>query len=178
MSQNIVPVKLNSHLIPFFYKEFEGEEANYRGVKVKACKIAPESSLGFMIKTLLQKCEIPVKHSKFYVYISFNDSTRDCTLYNVESGKNNFLYVPEHLNKKLNTIFEDLFRLAFQYHTQGMLKNNPELYVRDAIESFMVEYKMDDYGFQLESIRKILNRGRKNKLSRLQKKVGNRFLNF
>ena len=102
----------------------------------------------------------------------------DCDLYKVESGKNHFLYVPDHFNEKINNIFEDLFRIAFQYHTAGMLKANPNLLVQDAISSFMVEYEMDEYGFNIESVRRLLNRGAAKKLSRLQSKVSNRVLNF
>jgi hypothetical protein len=175
---NIVPVKLNPHLIPFFYKEFKGEVANYMGRKVKACKISTDSSLGFMIRSLLQKCDVPVKYSKYYVYITFEDNEKDCSLYNVVDGKSNFLYVPEHACQKINTIFEDLFRMAYQYHTQGMVKANPDLTVKEAVSSFMVEYEMDEHGYLFDSVYRLLYRNHENKLSRLQSKVSNRFMNF
>lgn len=175
---NIVPVKLNPHLIPFFFKEFKGEEANYMGRKVKACKISTESSLGFMIRSLLQKCDIPVRYSKYYVYIAFEENEKEFSLYKIEKGRSNFLHVPEDACIKINTIFEDLFRIAYQYHTQGMLKANPELTVKEAVSSFMVEYQMDDHGYQFETVYKLLYRTQEFKLSRLQSKVSNRFLNF
>ena len=59
-----------------------------------------------------------------------------------------------------------------------MLKANPNLLVRDAIIEFMNEYQLDEYGFNIESIRRLLDRGQECKLSRLQSKVANRVLNF
>ena len=175
---NIVPLKLRSHLIPFFYKEFEGVNVNYAGKIVKACKINSSSSLGFMIKTSLQKCDLPLKCNKYYVYITFSDDKKDCELYNVEKGRNSFLFVPDYLNEKINEIFEDQFRLAFQYHTKGMLKANPDLLVKDAVSEFMIEYQMDEHGFNLESMRRLLNRGSDFKLKRFQNKISNRVLNY
>ncbi|AGN89423.1 hypothetical protein LIT13_01245 [Flavobacterium psychrophilum] len=177
---NIVPVQIRPHLIPFFYKEFEGVEVNHLSKKVKACKVNSESALGFMIMLSLQKCKFPVKTTgKFYVYLEISPAIfSESKLFNIANGKNSFLEVPPYLNNKINEILEDIFRIAFQYQTRGMLKANPNLLVRDAIIEFMNEYQLDEYGFQVESIRRLLDRGQKNKLSRLQSKVANRVLNI
>lgn len=177
---NIVPVQIRPHLIPFLYKEFEGIEVNHLNKKVKACKINPESSLGFMIMLSLQKCKLPVKTTgKYYVYLEIEPAIfSDSKLFNIAKGNNSFLEVPPALNNKINEILEDMFRIAFQYHTRGMLKANPNLQVRDAIAEFMTEYQLDEYGFNIESIRRLLDRGQKNKLSRLQHKGANRVLNY
>lgn len=175
---NIVPVKIRQHLIPFFLKEFEGIDGEYLNMKVKACKITTESSLGFMLLTSLQKSELPVKPDKYYVYITFSDSQPEAKLYKVEKGRNHFLKVPEHVNAKINNLIEDQFRIAFVFHTKGMLRAKPDLLVRDAISEFMVQYELDESGFDLESLRRILNRGDKFKMSRLQNKISNRVLNY
>lgn len=172
--QNIVPLKVRKHLIPFFYKEFEGIEAECLNTKVKACKITSRSSLGFMILTSLQKCDIPAKPSKYYIYITFSDNDLDAKLYKVEKGRNHFLKVPDYLNEKINDILEDQFRIAFQFMTIGMIRANPKILVRDAIAEFMTEYEMDEFGYNLESMRRLLNRNSKHKLSRLQNKISNR----
>ena len=88
------------------------------------------------------------------------------------------MFVPDYLNEKINEIFEDQFRLAFQYHTKGMLKANPDLLVKDAVSEFMIEYQMDEHGFNLESMRRLLNRGSDFKLKRFQNKISNRVLNY
>ncbi len=174
--QNIVPLRIRKHLIPFFYKEFEGIDAVSLNMKVKACKINSKSSLGFMILTSLQKCDLPAKPTKYYVYITFSDNDLDAKLYKVEKGKNHFLKVPEHLNDKINDILEDQFRIAFQFMIKGMMIANPKILVRDAISEFMTEYEMDECGFNLESMRRLLNRGSNFKLARLQNKIANRIL--
>lgn len=175
---SVVPVEIRKHLIPFFYKEFDGKEAFFLNKKVKACKINDKSSLGFMLLTALQKTDAPVKPTKYYVFITIEDCTAEAKLYGVEKGKNAFLKVPEFMCDRINNILEDQFRIAFQYHINGMLKANPKLLVKDAIQDFMVEYEMDEMGFELESMRRLLNRGSKVKLSRLQSKVSNRVLNY
>jgi hypothetical protein len=175
---NIVPVKIRQHLIPFFLKEFEGIDGEYLNMKVKACKITTESSLGFMILTSLEKVEKPVKPDKYYVYITFSDTQPEAKLYKVEKGRSHFLKVPEYVNTKINNLIEDQFRIAFVFHTRGMLRARPDLLVRDAIAEFMVEYELDEAGFNLESLRRILNRGDKCKMSRLQNKISNRALNY
>ena len=176
----VVPVKIRKHLIPFFYKEFEGKEAFYLNKKVKACKINDQSSMGFMLLTSLVKADIPSKPAKYFVYITIDSANMspEAKLYRIETGKNSFLKVPEHVCDRINNIFEDQFRIAFQYHTKGMLKGNPIFLVKDVISEFMVEYELDEMGFELESMRRLLNRGSDFKLSRLQSKVSNRVLNY
>ena len=175
MSTNVVPIKIRPHLIPFFYKEFEGIEVDYLNKKVKACKINSESALGFMIMLSLKKCEFPVKTSgKYYVYLDISPAIfTEAKLFKIVNNQNSFLEVPEFLNKKINEILEDLFRVAFQYHTRGMLLGDPNMQVKDAISYFMKEYELDEYGFNIESIRRLLDRGKKHKLSRLQNKTAN-----
>lgn len=175
---NVVPVQIRPHLIPFFYKEFEGTEVNYLNQKVKACKINSKSTLGFMIMLSLQKTKLPIKTTgKYYVYLEISPAIfSEAKMFNIVNGSNSFLMVPPFLNNKINEILEDLFRIAFQYHTRGMLMGNPDLLVRDAIAAFMTEYQLDEYGFNIESIRRLLDRGQENKLKRLQSKVANRIL--
>lgn len=129
-----------------------------------------------MIRTALQKTDKPVKKANFYIHLEIDNYDPVGKMYSNVNGKNHFLYVPEYQEKKVNEILEDLFRLAFVYSTKGMLKNNKELKVREAISEFMTEYELDNYGFELESIRRLLNRNSKYKLSRLQNQVSNRFL--
>lgn len=170
MSEILVPVKLSPHLIPFFYEEFEGIEANYTGIKVKACKINGRSSLGYLILTALKETEAPVniEKSKFWVFITYDPECPEAVFHFTNNNKHKYLEVPHDVVKKINHILEDQFRIAFVYTVKGMLKADKTLLVRDAIEAFMIDYELDEYGFDLESLRRLLNRGSTNKLSRLQ----------
>lgn len=176
--ENIVPVKIRPHLIPFFYSEFEGVDAHNPTTKAKACKITKTSSLGFMLVTALRPTDTPAKPNKYYIYITFEDDLFDSKFYSVANGKNCFLEVPEFVNDQINNLLEDQFRIAFVYFVKGMLRSNPDLLVHEAISEFMVEYELDEYGFELESMRRILNRNSRFKLSRLQSKVTNRVFGY
>jgi hypothetical protein len=182
----LVPVKIRKHLIPFFYKEFAGIEAYYLGKQVKACKINMASSLGFMLRTTLEKAELPAKGDKFYLYFSMFDEEKDSKLYNCVSGKKNWLKVPDKVNDKINDILEDQFRIAFVYFVEGLLRANKflegadnEIRVRQAIEEFMLDYELDESGFELESMRRLLDRTKESnhKMSRMQVKTTNRVKN-
>ena len=170
MSEILVPVKLSPHLIPFFYEEFQGIEANYTGTKVKACKINGKSSLGYLILHALKTTENPIniEKSKFWVFITYDPDCPEAVFHFTKNGKNSCLEVSEEVLKKINYILEDQFRIAFVYTVKGMLKADKTLLVRDAIEAFMIDYELDEYGYNLESLRRLLNRGQENKLSRLQ----------
>jgi len=180
VQQLLVPVKIRKHLIPFFYKEFAGIEANYLGLNVKACQINMTSSVGFMIRTTLEKADVPVKGDKYYLYLSMFNKETDSKLYNCVSGEKSWLKVPESVNEKINNILEDQFRIAFVYFVDGMMRGNKELLVKDAIAEFMIQYELDENGFDLESMRRLYNRSKENnhQMSRLQVKTSNRVKNY
>lgn len=186
MSEILVPVKIRKHLIPFFYKEFAGIDARYFNKEVKACKINMTSSVGFMIRTTLEKADIPVKGDKFYLYLSMFEEEKDAKLYNCVSGKKSWLRVPDNVCEKINNILEDQFRISFIYFVEGMLRANKlrnmdtDILVREAISEFMIDYELDENGFDLESMRRLYNRGKEegHKMSRLQVKTSNRVKNY
>lgn len=163
-------------MIPFFFKEFAGIEARYLGKQVKACKINMKSSLGFMLRTTLEKADVPAVGDKYYLYLSMFEMEADAKLYNCVSGKKNWLKVPDKVCVKINDILEDQFRIAFVYFVDGMLRANPDITVKDAIQEWMVEYKLDEHDFNLESLRRLHHRMTEgdNKISRLQFKTSNR----
>ena len=185
MSQTLVPVKIRKHLIPFFYKEFAGIEAKYFGKEVKACQINMTSSLGFMLKVTLEKADVPIKSDKYYLYLSMFDEDQD-GLYNCVSGKKNWLHVPEHVCTQINNILEDQFRIAFVYFVEGilrankMLKLDKDILLKEAISEFMIDYELDECGFNLESMRRLYDRTKEedHKISRLQVKTSNRVKNY
>jgi|JI7StandDraft_1071085.scaffolds.fasta_scaffold05448_6 hypothetical protein len=166
---NIVPLELRPHLIPFLYKEFEGVEYQYLKEKVKVCKVDTRSTFGFTIITTLKKVDYPVKpNSKFYVYIGFNVDGITAKMYKLENYEDTFLMVPDCVKENINDILEDQFRMAFQFHSRGMMKADKTLKLKDVVADFMQEYEMDEYGFELASMLKVLSRGKEHKLSRIQ----------
>ncbi len=183
MSQSIVPVKIRQHLIPFFYQEFKGREAYYLNKKVKACKITMTSSIGKMFRITLEKSGYPIKVEKFNIYISVSDeldTKYSAQMYKCVSGKYSFLKVPEKVAEDLNDILEDQFRIAFVYTIKTAAKYAPGIKIKDLISDFMIEYKLDEFGYRLESMRTLYNREllKNASMSRMQSKVSNRVLNY
>lgn len=184
MSQSVVPIKIRPYLIPFFYKEFKGtEEAHYLNKKVKSCKISLTSSLGKMFRNSLVQIDYPEKIEKFNVFITVNDVEKTAYtagIYKCVSGQYSFLKVPEKIASDINDILEDQFRLSFLITVQTAIKYAPNVKVKDVIEDFMVEYKLDEYGYQLNSLRRLCERwiAEDTKMSRMQSKVSNRVLNY
>lgn len=182
MSESVLPIKIRPHLIPFFYKEFDGIEAKYLNKKVKACKISLENSLGFLIRLSVTRAHLPEKATKLNLYISLNDQEGrkqyTAKMYKYVSGKYSFLSVPTAAQKKINDHLEDYFRIAFIYYVDGAIKFNHSK-VDQAINDFMIEYELDNYGYNLEMLRRYRSRALKknHKLSRLQVKTSNRIKN-
>ncbi|MEI6865806.1 hypothetical protein [Flavicella sp.] len=189
MQQIVISVDIRPHLVPFFYKEFEGVEASYLNKKVKACKITLKSSLGIMIMSALEKVDYLEKEKKidrFYLYLTLPeipDAPRG-KIYQCVSGKNSFLKVPQLVVDALNQILEDQFRIAFVFSVTSAIKSAAKrgyaLKLKDAFEDFMIEYELDNYGFKLETLRRLYNREvKKNvKMHRLQNGQNNRVLRF
>lgn len=168
----IIPLEIKPYLIPFFHKEFEGIEELYQGKRVKCCLISTRSVIGHTIMLSLTKCKYPVKvTNEFYVYLAIEQAVfTECKFYNVENGKKTFLHVPKKAAAKINEMLEDLFELAYNNRIEGMMQANKKISLYECIESFMIEYKLDDYGMTPDSIRKNIERNKINKLAKCQKK--------
>ena len=145
----IIPLKIRKHLVPFFFQEFEGVEACYSNKKVKAAQIHNKSSLGCLILNTLQACKKTNPNEKFFVYLTIDKKQIDAKLYSSINGKNFDLCVPDYICEKINYILEDHFRIAFAFQIKGMMMSNPSLSIRDAIADFMVEYELDECGFEM-----------------------------
>ena len=182
MSRSVLPIKIRPHLIPFFYKEFDGIEANYLNKKVKACYITMQSNLGFLIRLAVSKNDLPAETSKLSMYISISDyegsSQYTAKMYKHVSGKYSFLSVPPNVQTKVNDILEDYFRIAFVYYVNGAIRHN-KCKVQEAFYTFMEEYELDEYGYNLDTLRQYYYRTEKKKhhIARIQTKPSNRILN-
>src|SRR5690606_35407133 len=182
----LVPVHIKPYLVPFFFREMEGKEARYLNKKVKSVNISHVSSLGSVVRMFLVRSELPSKFDKLSIFLQINETVKKVykgTLYKVSSGKTSFLKVPEEACKMLNDRLEDYFRISFIYYLEGYKKSNPKAKIRPAIESFMEEYELYEFGFTCDTLRTMYYRTqtKNRKLSRVQFKASSRagrFLDF
>ncbi|OIQ22030.1 MAG: hypothetical protein BM557_01230 [Flavobacterium sp. MedPE-SWcel] len=180
---SIVPVHIRPHLIPFFFKEFEGEQATYLNKEVTAIKISTRSSLGKMIRMFMIKAETPVKSEFYQLYLSVADTPSgkafEGTAYSFESGSKSFLELPPDVNKVINDLLEDIFRITFVFFVQGYMHHGKPN-ITKAINEFIDMYDLLEVGFCNEKLRQLYYREkRKNKkVSRLQFRIANRVTNY
>lgn len=182
---SVVPIQIRPHLVPFFFRVFEGVEVAYTNRRVKACKIHMNSSIGFILRVSMEKANIPVDAQRFNMYLSISDEEKAQRsafgrIYKLRSGKNSFLQVPQDVNDKVNDLLEDQFRVTFVGYVEGMLAVGSGIQVKDAIASFMEKYELDEFGMELTSLWRLLNREQKKNapLSRMQKSSTNQVANY
>lgn len=158
MSRSTVPVHIRPHLVPFFFKEFEGIESLYLNKKVKAAKISTQKPLGKFIRLLLERTPYPESADKFHMFLSIQDREQSKDffgqIYKCHNGNNSFLKLPEEGAALLNDHLEDIFRTSLMYYIEGHLKNNPKAEIRGAIDFFLIEYDLYERGFGIESLRR------------------------
>jgi len=158
MSRSTVPVHIRPHLVPFFFKEFEGIEALHLNRKVKAAKISTQKPLGKFIRLLLERSPRPEQADKFQMFLSIQDREHSKEffgqIYKCANGANSFLKLPEQGVQLINDHLEDVFRSALIYFVQGHLKNNPKAEIRQAVDYFLIEYDLYETGFGIESLRR------------------------
>jgi hypothetical protein len=115
----IVPVQIRQHLIPFFLKEFEGEQQTFLDKEVTAIKVSTTSSLGKLIRMFTIKAESPVETQVFQLYLSIEETPEgkvmEGTAYSFESGSKSLCRLPKDANKVINELMEDIFRISFIY---------------------------------------------------------------
>jgi hypothetical protein len=178
----IVPVQIRKHLIPFFFKEFEGEQQTYLEKEVTAIKISSRSSLGKLIRMFTIKAETPAQTRFYQLYLSVEETPEgkvlEGTAYSFESGTNSFLQLPQDATKVINELMEDIFRISFIYYVDGYMKDDSSR-LSDAIYKFIDMYDLLECGFDFEAMRQLYYREKKKdcKLSRLQIRTANRVYN-
>lgn len=181
---SIVPVHIRPHLIPFFFQEFEGEEANYLNKKVSAVKISTASSWGRLIRMMMVKVNIPAKVDQYQLYLSVADNpaggkTYEGTFYKFENGISSFLQLPPEVNKDINSLLEDIFRISFIFFVDGYLYEGKKNIVK-AINIFIDKYDLLEFNFCNEKLRQLYYRekAKGRRLHRFQDKPANRVTNY
>ncbi|MFB9055047.1 hypothetical protein ACFFVB_18345 [Formosa undariae] len=190
MSRSIVPVNIRPHLIPFFYQEFEGIEAQYLTKKVKAAKISTRSNLGKIIRLLLVKSDRPERIENFQAFLSIQNRERSSFfghIYKAQNGKHTFLRMPESGAKLINDYLEDVFRMALTSFVIGYTASSSQTTlfekkrtVAEALTVFLDTYNLLEYGFSKQTLQKYYEREIKSNATcrRVQTAVSNRGLNY
>lgn len=158
MSRSTVPVHIRPHLVPFFFREFEGIESLYLNKKVKAAKISTSKPLGKFIRLLLEKSSKPEPIDKFHLFLSIQDREHSKEffgqIYKCANGANSFLKLPQQGVDVINDHLEDIFRVSLVAFVEGRCKYNPKAEIRQAIDDFLMEYDLYEHGFGIESLRR------------------------
>lgn len=184
MSQ-IVPIAIRQHLVPFFFKESEGDEFNYGGKRGKSVLFSPMvSTVGRIIRLLMVKSGKPLKIENFNLYLSISDTPAGKNyqgqFYKHESGRNSFLMLPEEANNDINDLLEDIFRMSFVSYINGCIENNEEAVIVFAIDKWINKYDLLEFGFSNDTLRQLYYREKKNGkiIARFQKKKSVTIMNY
>ncbi|MBW3519523.1 hypothetical protein [Flavobacterium sp. NKUCC04_CG] len=168
-----VPVHIRPHLVSFFFHEIQGKEIHYLNFRSKSFGLMFSSSLSKIIRLLLVKTPVPIKLTELKILLTINESHNQKqysgSVFQVVSGKYHFLELPEEATEVINDLFEDIFRIAFVYYVTGHTENSAFPHIIRAINSFIDKYELLEFGFSVESLRRLYYREiKKNtKLSRL-----------
>lgn len=184
MSQ-IVPIIIRQHLVPFFFKESDGEEFNYGGKRGKSVLFSPMvSTVGRIIRLLMVKSGKPLKIENFNLYLSISDTPSgkkyQGQFYKHESGRNSFLMLPEDANDDINDLLEDIFRMSFISYMNGCIENNGEAVVTAAIDKFIDKYDLLEFNFSNDTLRRLYYREKKNSkiIARFQSAKSPKVMNY
>lgn len=182
---SIVPITIRKHLVPYFFKESEGEVFSYGKQKVKTALFSPEvSSVGKIIRLLMTKSGVPLKVNNFNLCLKVCDEgphkTYSGQFYKHESGRNSYLMLPEEANNDINDLLEDIFRMSFVSYINGCIENNNEAVIVFAIDKWIDKYDLLEFGFSNDTLRQLYYREKKNGkiLARFQKKKSVSILNY
>lgn len=182
---SIVPIVIREHLVPFFFKESEGREFSYGKKRVKAVVMSANvSSLGRMIRLLMEKAGKPLEINNFNLFLTISDDGNgkkyEGQFYKHESGRNSFLMLPKDTNDDINDLLEDMFRMSFVSYMNGCVENNGEAVVTSAIDKFIDKYELLEFGFSNDTLRRLYYREKKNCkiIARFQTKKSPKIMNY
>ena len=181
---SIVPILIRPHLVPFFFKESEGDEVTYGNKKVKSVLYSSTvSSMGRMIRLLMVKAGKPLNVKNFNLFLTISDHGNGKKykgeFYKFENGRNSFLQLPQETNDDINDLFEDIFRMAFISYMNGYLEFHPDAVITTGIDKFIDKYDLLEFGFSNDTLRQLCYREKKNGkiTARFQTKKSAKILN-
>lgn len=180
---SIVPITIRKHLVPYFFKESEGEVFSYGKHKVKTALFSSDiSSVGTIIRRLMTKSGNPLKVDNFNLCLKVVDEgshkSYSGQFYKHESGRNSYLMLPEEANNDINNLLEDIFRMAFVSYMNGAIENGAEVIA--TIDKWIDKYELLEFGFSNDTLRRLYYREKKNGkiIARFQKKKTVMVMNY
>lgn len=171
-------MQIRSHLIPFLYKEMEGSMTDLVNKKNLSITIKKHSSIGKYIYSQLPEIN---KKQHFTIELTLQQktiTTYSGYIYKVINNDKEIIYIQDDKALEINSLLEDIFRIAFVYYIDGYKEHSNLKCVRPAIDKFIDKYDLLEVGLTTEGLRSMYYRSTKNKLKRLQKRIGNKVLNF
>lgn len=166
MPRTLVPVNIRPHLVPFLFQEFQGTEAHLHGRKLKAVKISTRNYFGKLIRLLAKKSDKPAACDKRYaIFLSIAEEERriECfgKVYRYADGRNSFLHIPEEGVVMINEYLEGLFRNSCLFFLDGWVAKQGEQGLNIGILQFIDKYRLLEFGFDPDSMRRNYYRWKK-----------------
>jgi len=181
---SLVPIKINPHLVAFFFKEGDGKESVYGNRKVKPVLFSTVSSIGKILRLLMIKSDKPEDLHHFNLVLSITDQGKNkCysgEFYKFVNGRNTWLKLPQEANKDINDLLEDIFKMSFISYVNGCVENNDDPCIVYAIDKFIDKYDLLEFGFSNDTLRKQYYREKKNSkiTGRFQKPQSPKMMSF
>jgi len=173
-----VPLQIRSHLIPFLYKEMEGSMTDYFTQKTLSIKICKHSSIGKYLYSQLSEIN---KKQEYTIELNLEKktiTTYSGYIYKVANNEKEKIIIQDDKALQINSLLEDIFRIAFVYYIDGYKEHSNLKCIRLAIDKFIDKYQLLEVGLTNEGLRSMYYRNTKNKLKRLQKRIGNQVPSF
>lgn len=185
MPRTLIPANIRPHLVAFLFMEFRGVDANIEGRKAKAIKVSTRNSLGKIIRLLVQKTDrkkaCDESHS---IYLSITEQKSGTEyfgrIYRYSDGRSSFLELPEEGVRIINDHLESVFRTSMMFFLLGWESKGGEKEVQKGLNKFMDQYRLLEFGFDPESLRRNFYRWKKQeqRLSFFANKASNRVKNY
>lgn len=162
----LVPFKLSDHLVHYFFRELKGQSKKYGGREVKVIPIEKSSFIGKIVISALVKIDYPIKDIReFNLFLEMSDVKRVkyCNkqkLFKKEDLENSFVQVPTEFMNDINGMLDDIFRQNFFHYVYGSVKNDDSK-VLPTVRQFMDEYELWNLNFDIDQLRQIYYRMKK-----------------
>lgn len=164
-------LQIRDHLVPFFFKEFSGQEKTFDSEVSKVVVVNPTSSIYNYLKNTI---ELKNK-SNIIFYLSIDKvkpfRMKGLVFYEVKKVKKPLMIFEEQMDT-INSFLEDLMRSTLRFYIKAFEDMNFKKSA--AIRKFMQEYDMEEYGFEYNDLRIMYYRN--NNLNRLIHQNSNRII--
>lgn len=140
-----MPIKIEKHLLPYIYRCAVGEPVP-NGPDTVVLRVNNKTAFGQFLNTIpLFVNGTEIRNKK--IQIQYNKAKKEALFLHKTFNTRYEITVDKSMNIILNRILEDLFRIEF------MLSVHEKPNISKAIMEFAEKHKLEDYGFDVESLR-------------------------